>query len=387
MIGSVKIVADENIPYVREAFGSLGKVDLVSGRAITCALLKDADILLVRSVTRVDESLLAGTRVKMVATATIGTDHIDELWLQQSGIAFASAAGSNSNSVAEYITAALLTLARRKGFTLAGKTLGVIGVGNVGSKVAHKGRELGMTVLKNDPPLRERTGSTDYCDLPDLLKAADFVTLHVPLKINDRWPTFHMVNDLFIGRMKPTAYLLNSSRGAVADGEIIKTALRNKRIAGCVLDVWENEPDIDAQLLEMVDLGSPHIAGYSFDGKVNGTEMIYHAACRFLGIEPTWNPKLLMPPPVVPSISLATTDDIESDLCATIRHVYDIEADDKRLREILTMPADKRPRHFDLLRKNYPVRREFFNTVVEVTAPAAESLKRTLSGLGFKLAQ
>jgi len=385
MIGSIKIVADENIPYVREAFGSLGKVELVSGRLITTALLKDADLLLVRSITRVDESLLAGTQVKFVATATIGTDHIDEPWLANHGISFASAAGSNSNSVAEYITAVLLTLADRKGFTLAGKTIGVIGVGNVGSKVAHKCRQMGMTVLKNDPPLQERTGTGDYCDLPDLLKQSDFVTLHVPLKIKDRWPTFHMVNDLFLKKMKPSAFLINSSRGSVVDGTLLRDTLKNKRLAGCVLDVWENEPAIDAQLLELVDLGTPHIAGYSFDGKVNGTEMIYQAACRFLGVPPTWNPKIIMPPPAVPSIVLTGSNDLQTDLYQTVKTLYDVQTDDKNLREILALPADKRPKHFDLLRKNYPIRREFFNTRVEVNTPAPESLMNILSGLGFQV--
>ncbi len=385
MIGTVKIVADENIPYVREAFNSVGKVELVSGRAMTNALLKEADILLVRSITRVDRDLLEGTRVKMAATATIGTDHIDEEYLQRAGITFASAAGSNSNSVAEYITAALLTLAARKGFSLAGKTIGVVGVGNVGSKVAHKCRQLGMNVLKNDPPLQELTGSREFCDLPELIKGSDVVTVHVPLKVKGRWPTFHLVDDLFINKMKPGAFLFNSSRGAVVDGGILKKVLRDKRIAGCVLDVWENEPDIDPELLDRVDLGTPHIAGYSFDGKVNGTEMIYQAACRFLGIPAAWDPRIMMPAPPVPIISVENDADTSDILRKIVKGVYDIEADDGRLREILPLPAEKRPKHFDLLRKNYPVRREFFNTRIEFKEPVGRDLKQTLTGLGFQV--
>lgn len=385
MIGTVKIVADENIPYIREAFNSVGKVELVGGRAITNALLKEADILLVRSITRVDKDLLDGTRIKMVATATIGTDHIDEEYLHRAGITFAGAAGSNSNSVAEYITAALLTLAGRKGFTLAGKTIGVIGVGNVGSKVAYKCRQLGLNVLKNDPPLRELTGSKEYCDLPELITASDVVTLHVPLKVKDRWPTFHMVNDLFLNKMKPGAFLFNSSRGAVVDGGILKGVLKSRGIAGCVLDVWENEPDIDGELLEMVDLGTPHIAGYSFDGKVNGTEMIYQAACRFLGIPANWDPRVIMPAPPVRMISEEPGAEGPEILRKIVKRVYDIEADDARLREILAMPAEKQPKHFDLLRKNYPVRREFFNTRIEFKGLKDDGLKQILTGLGFQV--
>jgi erythronate-4-phosphate dehydrogenase len=385
MIGSVKIVADENIPYIREAFGSVGKVELVAGRSITPALLKDADILLVRSITQVDQSLLEGTGVKMVATATIGTDHIDEEYLRRAGITFASAAGSNSNSVSEYITAALLTLAERKGFDLAGKTIGVIGVGNVGSKVVHKCRELGMNVLKNDPPLQELTGSKEYCDLAELLKASDVVTLHVPLTVKDRRPTLHLVNDLFLNHMRPEAFLFNSSRGSVVDGGVLKSALKNKRIAGCVLDVWEGEPNIDPELLELVDLGTPHIAGYSFDGKVNGTEMIYQAACRFLGIPANWDPRTLMPAPAVPMISLEPSAKIQDTLRKVVKTIYDIEADDARLREMLTMPGEAHPKHFDRLRKNYPVRREFFNTRIEYNGPRADGLARALTGLRFQV--
>ncbi|MFA5863736.1 MAG: 4-phosphoerythronate dehydrogenase PdxB [Phycisphaerae bacterium] len=384
MIGSVKIVADENIPYVREAFGQLGKIELVGGRAITSALLKDADILLVRSVTRVDQTLLAGTQVKMVATATIGTDHIDEDYLHRSGITFSSAAGSNSNSVAEYITAALLTLAQRKKFTLAGKTIGVIGVGNVGSKVVHKCRQLGMTVLKNDPPVKDLTGSTEYCELKDFINTADFITLHVPLVVKGRYPTLHLVDEKFLGKMKPSAYLFNSSRGSVVDGGALKRALQAKRLAGAVLDVWENEPDIDVELLKMIDLGTPHIAGYSFDGKVNGTELIYQAACRFLGVKPSWNPKTIMPAPPVPAMSVACSSTEEKFLYPVIKTIYDIEADDARLREITPLSSEKRPKHFDQLRKHYPVRREFFNTRIEFTPDADENVKQILTGLGFQ---
>jgi erythronate-4-phosphate dehydrogenase len=385
-IGSIKIIADENIPYAREAFGSLGTVELVAGRSMTNALLRDADILCVRSVTRVSEELLSGTRVKMVTTATIGTDHVDEAYLQQAGITFASAAGSNSNSVSEYVTAALLTLAERKGLKLAGKTIGVIGVGNVGSKVACKCARLGMKVLKNDPPLKDLTGSSEYVELEELIPVADFITMHTPLTIKDKYPTYHLADDAFIGKMKSSAFLLNSSRGAVADGEAIKRAIKDKKIAGVVLDVWENEPNIDVKLLQMVDLGSPHIAGYSFDGKVNGTEMIYHAVCRYLGVEPVWQPRTIMPAPATPLITLNPSNADEQKLVRqAVAKLYDIEADDGRLREVANEPMANRGKYFDQLRKHYPIRREFQNTKIEFSSPASDSLKQILSGLGFQL--
>lgn len=385
-IGTIKIIADENIPYVREAFEPLGRTELVPGRSMTSALLKDADVLLVRSVTRVNEALLGGTRVKFVATATIGTDHVDEDYLKKAGIAFSNAAGSNSNSVAEYITAALLTLADRKGFQIAGKTIGVVGVGNVGSKVAHKCSVLGMNVLKNDPPLKNLTGSSDYVDLDEVIGDVDFLTLHTPLTLSGECPTHHLINEAMLRRLKPTAFLFNSSRGSVVDGGALKQALKEKRLAGAVLDVWENEPNIDPELLSLVDLASPHIAGYSFDGKVNGTEMIYQALCRFLGVEPTWNPKTIMPAPPVP---LMTIDPAETDEQTLLRRavvkVYDLEADDRRLRELLAEPTDRQGKFFDQLRKHYPIRREFYNTKIEFSSPAGESLKRKLTGLGFQI--
>jgi erythronate-4-phosphate dehydrogenase len=385
-IGSIKIVADENIPYVKEAFGSLGRVELVAGRSMTNALLKDADVLLVRSVTRVNEALLDGTSVKMVATATIGTDHVDEDYLAKSGIAFSNAAGSNSNSVAEYITAALLTLATRKGFKLEGKTIGVVGIGNVGSKVAHKCSVLGMNVLKNDPPLKELTGSSEYVALKDIIPIADFLTLHTPLTLTGSHPTHHLVDASTLNKLKPSAFLFNSSRGSVVDGQALKQTLKEKRIAGALLDVWEKEPNIDPELLELVDIGSPHIAGYSFDGKVNGTMMIYQALCRFLGIEPAWNPKTIMPAPPVPLITIDPSEaDEQTLLRQTVMKVYDIEADDQQLRELINEPADKQGKFFDQLRKLYPVRREFYNTRIEFSSSAGENLKRKLSGLGFGL--
>ncbi len=384
MIGTVKIIADENIPFVKEAFQSIGKVELVAGRRITSAIVKDADILLVRSVTKVNEHLLAGSGVKMVATATIGTDHIDQDYLNRAGINFANAAGSNANSVAEYVTLGLLTLASRNQFQLAGKTIGIIGVGNVGSRVADKCRVLGMRVLKNDPPLKETSNSDEYIELDELLKQSEIITIHVPLTVSGAWPTFHLVDDNFLKRLNPHTCLFNTSRGAVADTTSLINAIKNRQLSGVLLDVWENEPAISPVLLSLVDIATPHIAGYSFDGKVKGTEMIYDAACKFLGERPTWNPKLLMPAPAVPMIQIENENKNDQEvLLETLRKVYDIEEDDRHLRELISLPADEQAKYFDHLRKTYPIRREFYNTRIDFAPGITQTLKDKFTGLGF----
>ena len=361
----MKIIADENIPYAYEAFSNLGNVTLVSGRNIPS--LKDVDALVVRSITKVNSKLLEGTSVKFVGTSTIGFDHIDREFLKNNNIGFASAPGSNSNSVSEYVISALLVYAEKNGITLEGKSIGVIGVGNVGSKVVKKCEALGMTVLKNDPPLKDQTQDPSFLPLEDVLKA-DFVTLHVPLTKTGRYPTYHMVNEKFIDSMD--GVLINSSRGSVVDEKPLMKALGNN-IRTAILDVWENEPNINHDLANQID-GTPHIAGYSFDGKVNGTQMMYNAICGHFGIQPTWNAK-----EVVPAGSKITCmgDTDEDVLRNAIFQVYDIRKDFATFRQYMS--------EFDRLRKEYPIRREFPTT--EVTFNGSESAKRKLIGLGFNV--
>jgi len=383
-VSTLRIVADENIPFAQEAFSTLGQVTLVPGREMTAETVRDCDILCCRSVTRVGPDLLEGSRVRFVGTATIGIDHVDVAYLRRRGIAFASAPGSNANSVAEYVVAALLVLARRYAFRLEGKTIGVVGVGNVGSRVARKARALGMRVLLNDPPLARQTGDPRFLPL-DALFGADFITLHVPLTRSGPDPTWHMADARFLERMRPDAFFINTSRGAVADTEALKGALRGERLAGAVLDVWEDEPAIDLELLRLVEIGTPHIAGYSFDGKVCATEMIYRAACEALGVEPTWDPSPFMPPPAHPRLVLDRSSRHDEDVVReAVLTIYDIEADDRALRQC---PADPQARgaHFDHLRKTYPERREFHNTTV-VVHDHSPALARKLEGLGFKVA-
>jgi len=407
----MKIVADENIPYVRDAFGGLGDVTALPGRAITREAVRDVDVLLVRSITRVGRELIEGSRVRFVATATIGEDHIDTAWLAEHGVGFASAPGSNAGSVTQYVVAALLALEDRLGLDLRGMKLGVVGVGNVGSRVVRAARALGMEVVLNDPPLERALKVGHPPQLPggvptgeraqrlkpqeaqkaqeersfvfsplDSVFECDVVTLHVPLTRKGPDRTYHLVDERFFSRLQAGTILINTSRGSVVDGVDLKEALDSGRLAACVLDVWEGEPDIDVSLLERVFIGTPHIAGYSFDGKVNGTRMIYEAACRFLGRAPAWDPTPLLPAPEHPRVEVDGT--AESALNSTVRSVYDIIKDDAAMRGLIRCEPGERARLFDRLRKEYPRRREFFNTTA-VVWPRNSELEARLAGLGF----
>ncbi len=378
-----KIIADENIPCVREAFSHLGKVRLLSGRAITRESLLDANILLVRSITPVNAKLLQNTAIRFVATATIGTDHVDTAYLEQQGITFASAAGSNANSVAEYVAAALVHHAVKHGLSLEQLTLGVVGVGHIGSRVERMAATLGMRVLLNDPPLARQTRDPKYLPLNALMEA-DVITLHTPLTHAGEDATFHLFDAARLQAMKRGSVLINTCRGPVVDNAALKAALQSGYLAATILDVWENEPNIEVELLRMVEIGTPHIAGYSLDGKLNGTYQIYLAACEFLGVAPQWRLETALPPVDQPLIPLSLADRrIEEILQSAIQPAYDITADDRRLRACLEMPPEERGRYFDGLRRDYPVRREFHNYLVELSG---EGLAFTpqLKALGFR---
>jgi erythronate-4-phosphate dehydrogenase len=373
----LKIVADPNIPFVTEAFGPLGEVRLVHGREITADTVRDADILLVRSITPVNAALLDGSRVRFVATATIGFDHVDQEYLTRKRIGFARAEASNANSVAEYVVAAMLSVAMSRKFHLRDKTLGVIGVGNVGSRVVRYAEALGLRVLQNDPPRQRAEKLQHFVSLERVVAEADIITLHVPLAREGADATFHLFDKDRLDALedrKPV--LLNTARGAVVDNRALLKAIDGERLGGVVLDVWENEPNISPELLDVVDIGTPHIAGYSFDGKVNGVRMIYEAVCEFFNIPPEWTPKL--PPPPIPRLRVLVepgTDD-EDALHDAVRRVYDIAADDAALR--------KSVRQFDKLRAEYPVRREFFNTEL-VLRGGNEALRAKFAAIGFKV--
>jgi erythronate-4-phosphate dehydrogenase len=293
---TLKIVADENIPLVHEVFSGLGDVAVYRGRDIDTGTVASADVLLVRSVTRVDSALVADSSLRFVGTCTIGEDHVDKACLREMGIGFSSAPGCNANSVAEYVVAALLVLSKRHGINLRQSSLGIVGVGHVGSLVARKATALGMTCKLHDPPLAERTGDPSYVGLPEI-QACDILSFHVPLERGGPYPTFHMVDTAFLAALKTDAILINTARGSVVDNEALKAALETGNLGGAVLDVWEGEPHMDTELLARVDVGTPHIAGYSLDGKVNGTTRIYEAVCRYFDLPATCNVAALLPPP------------------------------------------------------------------------------------------
>lgn len=374
-----RIVADENIPCVREAFSHLGEVRLLPGRAMSRAAVAEAELLLVRAVTRVDAQLLQGTPVRFVATATIGTDHLDLNYLTKQGVAFASAAGSNANSVAEYVMAALLHHTVAHNLVLQKSALGIVGVGNIGRRVARMAAGLGVKVLLNDPPLARETHNPKFLPL-DALMEADIITLHTPLTHSGAAATFHLFDRDRLKKMKPGSVLFNTCRGEVVDNAALKEVLQSGHLRAALLDVWENEPAIDTELLSLVEIGTPHIAGYSMDGKLNGTNQIYHAACGFLGVAPQWQMKDALPPIVEPKIRLGENfATLEKKLDILIKRVYDITVDDRRLRASLNLSVAERGRYFDELRKKYPVRREFQNYIVTGENEASVQIK----ALGF----
>jgi erythronate-4-phosphate dehydrogenase len=378
----LRIVADENIPLAKEAFSAFGVVELYAGRSISSETVRDADALIVRSITRVDETLLSGTRVRFVGTATIGTDHIDLDYLKKARIAFADAAGCNANSVAEYVAAALLDLEASLGVSFVGKTIGVVGVGNVGAKVVKVAEALGMNLLLNDPPRAQLEGPEGFVDLHRVLAEADVVTLHTPLAREGEHPTFHLLGERELDRMKPSAALLNTSRGSVVDGKALFSLLERGGLSAAVIDVWEGEPDVHPHLLERAKIATPHIAGYSFDGKLNGTRMMRDALARFLGEEEVLSDEIFRVPVKNPNLQLVSSG--REALREAVFSAYPIQEDDRRMRERIQLASAERGRAFDLLRKEYPIRREFFNYRVAGQSLDSET-ESALKQLGFKL--
>jgi len=380
----MKIISDANIPFVAECFSSIGEVKVVGGREITPGIVSDADVLLVRSITPVGADLLTGSKVRFVATATIGFDHIDVDFLRQNNIGFASAPGSNANSAAEYVIAGLLEIGRKYEIDLEDKSIGVIGVGNVGSRVAKKCAALGMQIYLNDPPLQRETGEAKYLPLDELFDC-DFITLHTPLTFEGVDKTYHLADEKFFKSLKERCVFVNASRGGVVDSEALKRAIRSGRLRAVVLDVWENEPNIDMEFLEMVDIGTPHIAGYSLDGKIAGMIMIYKAVCVYFGLGARFDIEDFLPEPAVGRLRIdPNTDNEQAALANAVQKIYDVREDDVRLRGVCEKPVEKRGEFFDSLRKNYPIRREFQNTRIVLESPC-KSIEDKLAGIGFKI--
>ncbi|MFO8001047.1 MAG: 4-phosphoerythronate dehydrogenase [Marinilabilia sp.] len=374
----MRIVADDKIPFLRGVLESYSDVVYLPGSAIGPEDVREADALIVRTRTRVGEELLKGSRVKAVVSATIGTDHMDISWLEATGIAWANAPGCNSGSVMQYVASVFAAL-EMEYYPLEGKTLGVVGVGNVGSKVARVGEAFGMKVLLNDPPRADQEPGFKNVDLNVLMQMSDVITFHVPLTREGKYSTYHLLNDTTLMMMKRGSVLINTSRGEVVDTRVMKKGISSGIIERGILDVWENEPDISQELQERLMIGTPHIAGYSVDGKANGTS----AAVRFisrqfgLGLD-DWFPARL---PVFDDMTISPDDPekpLNHQLASVVLATYDVRDDSKRLSD--------HPEHFEELRGNYPVRREFPAWRVVVARPY-EDLKQSLELLGFQINQ
>ena len=348
----MKIVADDKIPFLKGVLEPFAEVIYLPGKEISREILMDADAMLIRTRTKCNEKLLQGTNVRFIGTATIGFDHIDTGYCDSSMISWTNAPGCNSSSVQQYITAALLQTAADYNFSLKGKTIGIVGAGNVGSKVAKIAGILGMNVLINDPPRARKEKDNNFTDLGTILEESDVLTLHVPLNLNGEDKTYHLFNECSFGKMKSGAWFFNSSRGEVAETASLRNVLQEGKIAGAVIDVWENEPDIDQRLMNKVHIATPHIAGYSTDGKANGTAMVVESLSKFFSIPlKNWYPENV-PLPVMPDIIIDGRGKSDEDVIReAVLHSYNIKEDDSKFRSS--------PSFFEKQRGDYPLRREF----------------------------
>ena len=349
----MKIVIDENMPYAEQLFTQLGDVEAVAGRPLPRASLRAADALMVRSVTAVDRQLLQDSAVKFVGTATAGTDHINLTDLDNAGIAFAAAPGCNAIAVVEYVFSALFALAERDGFELSTKTIGIVGVGNVGKRLQARCQALGMKVLLCDPPRAKSEADPQFISVDELLKVADIVTLHTPLSQSGEAPTWHLLNLPRLRQLRQNAIIINACRGPVVDNHALLTVLNERQDLSVVLDVWEPEPDINPALLAKVDIATAHIAGYTLEGKARGTTQVFAAFCQFIGKPQSVALTSLLPKPTITEIQL--NGPLTQDNLKRLAHlVYDVRLDDALLRQAFIQPGG-----FDRLRKNYQIRREW----------------------------
>lgn len=373
----MKIIVDNKIPYIKGALEPFADVVYLPGNLTTAEVVKDADALITRTRTICNKEILEGSRVKFIATATIGFDHIDTDYCETAGIEWANAPGCNAESVNQYISSALFSYSGRRKFALKGKTIGIVGVGQVGFRVAETCKTLGMVVLLNDPPRERVEDPSQFVSLQTIREQADIISFHVPLNREGDDRTFHMVSEKFLQGLKKKPLIINTCRGEVFDSKAAYKAIEANDLSGLVIDCWENEPELDLNLLKMADYGTPHIAGYSKDGKANGTRISVQAISRFfkLGID-DWEPSGVEAPrdPVVALDGNERGED--SILADAVLSTYNIESDDQALRD--------NPQLFEQLRGDYPVRREFDSYSVRATNVEIEVLKK-LRKLGFKV--
>ncbi|MGL4835291.1 MAG: 4-phosphoerythronate dehydrogenase [Shewanella sp.] len=371
----MKILVDENMPYVEPLFGDLGTIIPVNGRRLTPEQVRDADVLLVRSVTQVNAALLAdNARLKFVGSATIGTDHVDLAYLAERNIPFANAPGCNAIAVGEFAFMAMLELAQRYHSPLKGKVVGIVGAGNTGSATAKCLEAYGVTVLLNDPLKAAAGDSRTFVSLDTLMQQADIICLHVPITRTGEHKTLHLFDESRLMALKPNSWLINCCRGDVIDNKALIKVKSQREDLKLVLDVWEGEPHPLPELVDVVDLATPHIAGYSLEGKARGTFMLYQALCQHLNIPANKSLSALLPAFNVKAMTLRTMPD-EHALLQLTRFVYDLRDDDRAFRN-----CGFTANGFDNMRKNHRHRREFSALALAYDSPLEVDW---LSNLGF----
>lgn len=370
----INVLADENMPYVTELFGDFSKITFKAGREIVADDLIDVDVLLVRSITKVNRDLIAkANKLRFVGSATIGLDHIDGACLDERGITWTNAPGCNAIGVAQYVLSSLLILASRKGFELRDKRVAIVGAGNIGKQLAKILSALSIEHCFCDPPLKDAGAAGDYREMDEVMKA-DIISLHVPMTKDGEYPTYHLFDEQRLSQLSDNTILLNSCRGDVIDNDALDRLLATGKELITVMDVWQNEPQINQSLLNKVDIASSHIAGYSFEGKARGSYMLYQRWCELTNQEPHKSLVSLLPKANVSDIRLQqalTLDDIKQ----LVTLVYDVRDDDELVRA-----HGLSAKGFDNLRKQYKVRREFSAITVHA---ANETDAATLRGIGF----
>ena len=374
------IVADENIPLLDAFFAGFGEIRRVPGRSIDRATVEQADVLLVRSVTNVNRALLEGSKVRFVGTCTIGTDHLDLEYFNEAGITWSSAPGCNARGVVDYVLGSLMTLAEIEGVDLTKRTYGVIGAGEVGGRLINVLKGLGWNVKVCDPPRQAAEGG-DYVSLEQIIEQCDVISLHTPLTRSGDGATWHLFDQQRLQQLKPGAWLINAARGPVVENAALREVLLEREDLQAVLDVWEAEPEVDVELAELCVLATPHIAGYSLDGKQRGTAQIYQAYCEFIGQPANIQLSDLLPAPWLSEVSLHADSDPAWALAMLCRGVYDPRRDDADFRRSLVGSVAEQRAAFDVLRKQYPVRREIEGLKVRIEG-ASPALRQIVAALG-----
>ncbi len=371
----IKIIADDKIPFLKGVLEPFADVRYLPGAKTGASDIKEADALITRTRTQCNKSNLADSKVKKIATATIGFDHIDTDFCKANNIDWSNAPGCNSGSVKQYLASVLALMVMQQNVRLSEKTIGIVGVGNVGKKVADLAGAIGMRVLLNDPPRAEKEGTEGFVELDEVIQHSDIITFHVPLQRTGKFATHHLANASMFSQCKKGVGIVNTCRGEVIDNKELLEAIQNGTVANAILDVWENEPDINLQLLDKCMVATPHIAGYSADGKANGTAASVQAISEYFNLPlKDWYPDDI-PLPVRPEIHIdAQGLSVQDVWVKAVWHTYPILEDDERLR--------RSPDTFEVLRGSYPLRREFQAYHVQLSN-GTEEMKEMLNKMGF----